>query len=85
MNNEMDYEEIFSEYIDDYKIRRNELICCCPFHEETRPSFNANMETGLYKCFCCGAKGNATTFIAEMEGISTKEAWERLQNYYGGK
>ena len=30
----MRYEKAFTEYIDDYKIRRNELICLCPFHEE---------------------------------------------------
>lgn len=76
----MDYKKIFSEYLDeDYKIRGKELICCCPFHEEYTPSFTANIETGLYRCFSCGAKGNATTFIAEMEGISTKEAWKKLQ------
>lgn len=78
----MDYEEIFSKYIEeDYKIRGNELICCCPFHDEYRPSFTANIETGLYHCFSCGEKGNVVTFVAKMEGITTKEAWKRLQNY----
>ena len=54
----IDYEKIYSFYIEDYKIRRDELIGLCPFHEEDTPSFNANLETGLYKCFGCGAKGN---------------------------
>lgn len=81
----MDYEEVFSKYIEDYNIRRNELICCCPFHEEDNPSFCANLDTSQYHCFGCGAKGNAITFIAKMEGISTKEAWKRIKNYEGGK
>lgn len=81
----IDYERIYSYYLDDYKIRRKELICLCPFHEEDTPSFNANLETGLYKCFGCGAKGNVTTFVAEMEGVTTKEAWKKIQNFEGSK
>ena len=64
-----DYEEIVSKYIDDYKIRRDELICLCPFHDEDTPSFNFNIKTGLFKCFGCGESGNAVTFVAKMEGI----------------
>ena len=75
----MDYEEIYSQYIDDYKIRGNEIICCCPFHKDSRPSFTANTETGLYHCFSCGAKGNAITFLAEIENISNKEAWKKIE------
>lgn len=52
----MDYENIYSQYIEDYKIRRNELIGLCPFHEEDTPSFNANLETGVYHCFGCVQK-----------------------------
>lgn len=77
-----DYEEIVSKYIDDYKIRRDELICLCPFHDEDTPSFNFNIETGLFKCFGCGESGNAVTFVAKMEGISTKEAWKKLHLKY---
>ena len=76
------YEEIVSKYIDDYKIRRDELICLCPFHDEDTPSFNFNIKTGLFKCFGCGESGNAVTFVAKMEGISTKEAWKKLHLKY---
>ena len=77
----MDYEEIYSEYLDDYEIRRDELICLCPFHEENTASFYVNLDTGVYHCFGCDAKGNAITFIAEMEDISTTEAWKQLHNF----
>lgn len=79
----IDYEKIYSFYIEDYKIRRNELICLCPFHEEDTPSFNANLETGLYKCFGCGAKGNVTTFVAEIENITNKESWKKIERLNG--
>lgn len=79
----IDYEEIYTYYLDDYKIRRNELICSCPFHDENTPSFNANLENGVYHCFGCGAKGNVITFVAEIEHISRKEAWEKIERLNG--
>lgn len=75
----IDYEKIYTYYLDDYKIRRNEFICSCPFHDEYTPSFNANLENGLYHCFGCGAKGNIITFVAEIEHISKKEAWKKIE------
>lgn len=76
----MDYEKVFTKYVTDYEIKENELNCLCPFHEEDTPSFYANLETGLYHCFGCGAKGNAITFISKIEGINNKEAWQKLQD-----
>ena len=75
----IDYEKIYTYYLDEYKIRINELICSCPFHDEYTPSFNANLENGLYHCFGCGAKGNIITFVAEIEHISKKEAWKKIE------
>lgn len=76
----LEYEKVYSKYIDDYEIRGEELVSLCPFHDEASPSFNANLSTGLYHCFGCGESGNATTFIANMERINTKEAWKKLQD-----
>lgn len=79
----IDYEKIYTYYLDDYKIRRNELICICPFHDENTASFNANLETGQYHCFGCDAKGNIITFVAEIEHISRKEAWKKIERLNG--
>lgn len=79
----IDYERIYTYYIEDYKIRDNELIGLCPFHEEDTPSFNANLENGVYHCFGCGAKGNAITFVAEMDNITNKEAWKKIERING--
>ena len=79
----IDYEKIYTYYLDDYKIRRDELICSCPFHDEYTPSFNANLENGVYHCFGCGAKGNVITFVAEMENINNKEAWKKIERLNG--
>ena len=77
----MTYLKVYDKYIKDYEIRGNELNCSCPFHTDYKTlSFYANLETSQYHCFGCGAKGNAITFIAEIEGIKKKEAWQKLQD-----
>lgn len=66
------------QYIKHVKIDNENINGLCPFHDDHNSSFGANVKTGQYNCFACGATGNAVTFLAEMEGISTKEAWKKL-------
>lgn len=49
---------------------------CCPFHQETTPSFKVYSDH--YHCFGCGAHGDAVDFIAQTTGCSTGEAIARL-------
>ncbi len=39
--------------------------CLCPFHDDNNPSLQINGERGIYKCFSCGAGGNALKFVRE--------------------
>lgn len=50
----------------------------CPFHKEDNPSWWFSTDTGCFRCEACGERGNGTTFLAKMEGITTQEAWARL-------
>ena len=50
----------------------------CPFHTEKSPSFSVNAELGMYYCFGCQAKGDAITFVREMEHLDFVEAVEKL-------
>jgi DNA primase len=50
----------------------------CPFHSEKSPSFSVNGELGFYYCFGCGAKGDAITFVREVEQLDFVEAVEKL-------
>jgi DNA primase len=50
----------------------------CPFHTEKTPSLSVNGEMGLYYCFGCGARGDAITFVREVEQLDFVEAVEKL-------
>ena len=51
----------------------------CPFHKEKAPSFTVNPKTNLYHCFGCDAGGDVIGFICKKEGVSFREAVEKLQ------
>ncbi len=53
-------------------------IGLCPFHTEKSPSFSVNNELGVYYCYGCGAKGDAITFVREIEHLDFVEAVEKL-------
>ncbi|MFK4985322.1 CHC2 zinc finger domain-containing protein, partial [Klebsiella pneumoniae] len=57
----------------------------CPFpdHIDKSPSFNANPEIGVFKCFGCHRQGNLIKFIQAMEDLTFPEAIQRLSVWSG--
>lgn len=55
----------------------------CPFHREKSPSFKVENERHNYKCFGCGAGGDAFKWLMEAEGLAFPEAVERLARESG--
>ncbi len=47
---------------------------CCPFHNEKTPSFSVNDIKGIYKCFGCGASGDAIGFVMQKENATFYKA-----------
>lgn len=47
--------------------------CLCPFHDDNNPSLQINGERGIYKCFSCGAGGNALKFVREYSNKYPEE------------
>jgi DNA primase len=56
---------------------------CCPFHQEKSPSFKVENERRLYKCFGCGKGGDCFKWLVETEGLSFREAVEKLAGEAG--
>ncbi|MFV0949015.1 DNA primase [Wolbachia endosymbiont of Nasonia giraulti] len=63
--------------------RGDSFVGLCPFHNEKTPSFSVSNVKGLYYCFGCSAHGDAFEFISQTEGLSFKEALERLASVAG--
>jgi DNA primase len=55
----------------------------CPFHREKTPSFSVNPQRQNYKCFGCGAGGDAIRFVRDYENVDFAEAVRRLAQRYG--
>jgi DNA primase len=39
----------------------------CPFHRDTRPSLNVNLDMKVFNCFPCGDGGDIIKFVAKKE------------------
>jgi len=58
-------------------------VACCPFHNEKSPSFKVSQPKQIYKCFGCGASGNAIGFLMAYEGLEFVEAVKALAGQLG--
>ncbi|MCM1001500.1 MAG: DNA primase, partial [Wolbachia endosymbiont of Melophagus ovinus] len=59
------------------------FVGLCPFHNEKTPSFFVSNTRGSYHCFGCSAHGDVFEFVSQTEGLSFKEALERLASVAG--
>ena len=50
----------------------------CPFHDDHNPSLGLIAEGRRFKCWACGAAGDALDWIVRREGISVVEAARKL-------
>ncbi|MDL2717281.1 MAG: DNA primase [Acidobacteriota bacterium] len=55
----------------------------CPFHGEKSASFHVHPDKGFYYCFGCGAKGDAITFVREIERLEFPDAVAYLARLAG--
>ena len=60
--------DVVGDFIDLRK-RGVEYQGLCPFHDDkTLGNFSVNPTKGVYKCFACGAGGDAIEFLMEYKG-----------------
>ncbi len=55
----------------------------CPFHSDTKPSLKVNDSKGMYKCFVCGAGGDAITFVMAFKRIEFVDALKDIASILG--
>ncbi len=55
----------------------------CPFHNEKTASFGVTPAMQIFKCFGCGAGGNAIDFVMRYDDMTFWEACKALAERYG--
>jgi len=55
---------------------------CCPFHNESTPSFSVSPNKNLYKCFGCGKSGDSISFLMEYLNISYADCLVNLAEFF---
>ena len=68
-----DIVQIVGQYVP-LKRSGSRYLGMCPFHNDRHPSMNVNPRMGIYKCFACGAGGDAIKFVQEFERVGFVEA-----------
>lgn len=56
----------------------------CPFHAERTPSFKVDAREPFFRCFGCGARGDALTFLQTHAGMGYRVALDALVPGLGG-
>lgn len=78
----IDIVDVISEHVALTRRGKN-FLGLCPFHDDASPSMNVSQDKQIYKCFACGAGGNAFTFLRDIEHISFIEAVRKLADRAG--
>ena len=74
--------DVVQGYVALRRVGRN-WVGLCPFHAEKSGSFNVREEMGRYRCFGCGAAGDAFKFVQEIEHTDFVGSVEHLANKVG--
>ena len=77
IRNSVDIVEVISDHVTLARKGRD-FIGLCPFHDDRNPSLMVSTDKQIYKCFPCGAGGNAISFLMAIEKVSFPEAVRRL-------
>nr|WP_281086573.1 CHC2 zinc finger domain-containing protein [Candidatus Mycoplasma haematominutum] len=65
--------EIIGSYLSLEK-RGSNFWALCPFHDDSRASLSVSEEKNIFKCFSCGASGDAISFIMRREKLDFPRA-----------
>jgi len=59
------------------------LVGLCPWHDDSRPSFQVNPERQTFRCWVCNIGGDVFSFLMKMEKLEFREALEQLADRAG--
>jgi DNA primase catalytic core len=65
----LDIVDVIGKYVKLQK-KGSSFLGSCPFHNEKSASFNVHQSKHFFKCFGCGEKGDAISFVMKHEKLS---------------
>ncbi|QIX60893.1 DNA primase [Hymenobacter sp. BT18] len=74
---QVDVLAVVSRYVK-LKSRGHKHEACCPFHDESTPSFSVSPAKNIFKCFGCGAAGDGIGFVMKFKNLSFIEAVKEI-------
>ncbi|GEM_PF-1816978 len=80
----LDKAKFYRELIPSLKVNgKPEALGLCPFHADTNPSLSVNLQTGLFRCFSCDAKGDVFAFYQKHKGVDFLTALKEIGKLAG--
>lgn len=83
IKSKIDYFEWYKQYLPDLSIKGKSAWACCPFHQESKPSFQINIETGMWKCWGENVGSDCFGFYQKYFNTTFQEAVEKLAEHFG--
>ena len=80
--NEIPLTSIVGHYIPITR-KGNTSLAVCPFHDDHKPSMHVTNEKKMYKCFSCGAGGNAIDFVVNYKNLDFVESLKEICDHQG--
>lgn len=81
----VNYLEFYSQFLEDFKKTGKSYWARCPFHQETKPSFQVNVNTGIWKCWGEQIGGDIFSFYSRYYNTTRNDAIVILAETYGVK
>lgn len=79
----VNYELEYRKCIKKAKVAGNSLTGLCPFHADKNNSFSVDLKTGKWHCFTEETGGNFIDFYAQINGMTTKDAYHEILKQHG--
>lgn len=79
----VDYAAEYRAVLKNPKITGDRIMGKCPFHDDKKDSFTADIRTGKCHCFTGCIDGNFITFWSKLNNVDTKEAYKQILQKYG--
>lgn len=77
-----DIVNVISSYINVIR-KGHSFVALCPFHDDKNPSMMISKQKQIFKCFVCGAGGNAISFVEKYERIPFTQAIRKTAEIIG--